>query len=241
MRRSVKIIYSDTIDHKEYESKMQKLMDNYIAAEDVIRITNPVDILDKKGFEDELGRLGSPRARADAIRTRMTRSINTRWDENPLYYKKFSERIEEALQAYKDKRISEKEYFDRMNEIKEDYQKGDSGIEYPDSIKNQPDAQAFYGVTADVLNEETGAEYQTENNMKKISREQLAELSILIEEIVSKYTKVDWYENTDVHNRIDQEVEDLLFDFAETNNIHIGIDLIDRILKEVRAVALKRY
>ena len=78
-----------------------------------------------------------------------------------------------------------------MNEIKEDYQKGDSGIEYPDSIKNQPDAQAFYGVTADVLNEETGAEYQTENNMKKISREQLAELSILIEEIVSKYTKVD--------------------------------------------------
>ena len=171
MRRSVKIIYSDTIDHKEYESKMQKLMDNYIAAEDVIRITNPVDILDKKGFEDELGRLGSPRARADAIRTRMTRSINTRWDENPLYYKKFSERIEEALQAYKDKRISEKEYFDRMNEIKEDYQKGDSGIEYPDSIKNQPDAQAFYGVTADVLNEETGAEYQTENNMKKISRE----------------------------------------------------------------------
>ncbi|HHU50156.1 MAG: type I restriction endonuclease subunit R [Caldicoprobacterales bacterium] len=241
LRRSVKIIYSDTIDHKEYESKMQKLMDNYIAAEDVIRITNPVDILDKKGFEDELGRLGSPRARADAIRTRMTRSINTRWDENPLYYKKFSERIEEALQAYKDKRISEKEYFDRMNEIKEDYQKGDSGIEYPDSIKNQPDAQAFYGVTADVLNEETGAEYQTENNMKKISREQLAELSILIEEIVSKYTKVDWYENTDVHNRIDQEVEDLLFDFAETNNIHIGIDLIDRILKEVRAVALKRY
>ena len=145
MRRSVKIIYSDTIDHKEYESKMQKLMDNYIAAEDVIRITNPVDILDKKGFEDELGRLGSPRARADAIRTRMTRSINTRWDENPLYYKKFSERIEEALQAYKDKRISEKEYFDRMNEIKEDYQKGDSGIEYPDSIKNQPDAQAFMG------------------------------------------------------------------------------------------------
>ncbi len=32
-------------------------MDNYISAEDVIRITNPVDILDKKGFEKELERL----------------------------------------------------------------------------------------------------------------------------------------------------------------------------------------
>jgi type I restriction enzyme R subunit len=152
LRRSVKLRYSDTIDHKEYESKMQKLMDNYIAAEEVIRITNPVDILDKKGFEDELNRLGSARAKADAIRTRMTRSINSRWDENPLYFKKFSERIEETLQAYRDKRISEKEYFERMNDIKEDYQKGDSGIEYPDSIKNQPNAQAFYGVAVDVIN-----------------------------------------------------------------------------------------
>ncbi len=67
---------------------MQKLMDNYIAAEDVIRITNPVDILDKKGFEEELNRLGSPRAKADAIRTRMTKSISAKWDENPCILQK---------------------------------------------------------------------------------------------------------------------------------------------------------
>src|SRR5699024_1917585 len=80
LRKSVKIRYSDTIDHKEYEAKMQKLMDNYIASEDVIRITNPVDILDEKGFEKELERLGTPRAKADAIRTRMSKSISTKWD-----------------------------------------------------------------------------------------------------------------------------------------------------------------
>src|SRR5690606_3676333 len=126
--RNAKLIYSETIDHKEYEAQMQKLMDNYIAAEEVIRITNPVDILDKKGFEEELSRLGSPRAKADAIRTRLTKSISMKWDENPAYYKKFSERIEETLQAYKEKRISEKEYLERMNEIKTDYQQGHSGI-----------------------------------------------------------------------------------------------------------------
>lgn len=240
IRRSVKIRYSDTIDHKEYEAKMQKLMDNYIAAEDVIRITNPVDILDKKGFEEELKRLGSPRAKADAIRTRITKSINAKWDENPYYYKKFSERIEETLQAYKEKRISEREYFERMNKIKEDYQKGDSGIEYPESIKNEPNAQAFYGVTAGIFNEEC-SEYRVDNQKEKINKEQLAELSILIEKIVSKHTKVDWHENTDVHNRIDQEVEDLIFDFAEENNISIDIDLIDKLLEEIRTVALRRY
>jgi len=58
-------------------------MDNYISAEEVIRITNPVDILNKNKFEEELKRLGSNRAKADAIRTRMSRSISEKWDEKP--------------------------------------------------------------------------------------------------------------------------------------------------------------
>src|SRR5699024_4526024 len=97
LRKSVKLRYSDTIDHKEYESKMQKLMDNYISAEEVIRITNPVDILNEKAFEEELERLDTKRAKADAIRTRLTKSVHAKWDENPAYYKKFSERIKEAI------------------------------------------------------------------------------------------------------------------------------------------------
>lgn len=240
LRRSVKIRYSDSIDYKEYESKMQKLIDNYIAAEDVIRITNPVDILDKQGFEEELNRLGSPRAKADAIRTRMIKSISTRWDEDPAFYKKFSERIEETLQIYREKRISEKEYFERMNELKEDYQKGYSGIKYPDNIKNKPNAQAFYGVTADVIRESEGL-YETGGDEGDISEEQMAELSIIIENIIEKYTKVDWYDNVDVHNKIEQEVEDSLFDFLDENNVSLDFDQIDKILKEVIKVALNRY
>ncbi len=240
LRRSVKIRYSDTIDHKEYESKMQKLIDNYIAAEDVIRITNPVDILDKKGFEEELNRLGSSGAKADAIRTRMTKSISTKWDENPAFYKKFSERIEETLQAYKDKRISEKEYFERMNDLRKDYQKGYSGIKYPGNIKNKPNAQAFYGVTADVIKESEEV-YETKSSKENISEEQIAELSIIIENIMEKYTKVDWHDNVDVHNKIEQEVEDLLFDFLDKNNVSPDFDQIDKILREIIKVALNRY
>lgn len=239
LRRSVKIRYSDTIDHKEYEANMQKLMDNYIAAEDVIRITNPVDILDKKGFEEELDRLGTPRAKADAIRTRLARSISTKWDENPAYYKKFSERIEETLQAYKDKRISERDYFNRMNKMKKDYREGYSGIEYPENIKYKPNAQAFYGVTADIIKESSN--YHTGNTSGNISQEQVAELSILIENIVEKYTKIDWHDNTDVHNRIEQEIEDLLFDFAESYKIELDFGQIDKMLKEITSVAVRRY
>mgnify|MGYP001036909462 CR=1 FL=1 len=240
LRKNVRIRYSDTIDHKEYEAKMQKLIDNYIAAEDVIRISNPVDILDKKAFEKELSRLGSARARADAIRTRMTRSISKSWEENPLYYKRFSQRIEEVLTAYKNKRISEKDYFEKMNSIKRDYQSGDSGISYPDNIKNKPDAQAFYGVTVDVIREAED-NYRVDGPDTSTSDEQIAQLALLIWDIVDKHTKRDWYDNIDVHNIIKQEVEDLLFDFAEDNNISLDFPQIDKLLEEIKAVALKRF
>ena len=234
LRKSVKMRYSDTIDHQEYEAKMQKLMDNYIAAEDVIRITNPIDILNTKAFEEEIERLGSKRAKADAIRTRLTKSIHTRWDENPSYYKKFSERIEEVIQEYKDKRISEAEYLKRMKDIMKDYQSGHSTEQYPTVIKENRNAQAFYGVIRDILSEtkETAASYDIDS---------LGELALHMDEIIREHQKVDWHDNIEIHNRIAQEMDDLLFDFKERYNVDMDFDTIDKIIEQTKAVALRRY
>lgn len=232
LRKSVKLRYSDTIDHKEYEAKMQVLMDNYISAEEVIRITNPVDIMDEKGFEEELQRLQSPRAKADAIRTRLSKRIETKWDENPIYYKKFSERIEEVLQAYKDKRISEADYLKRMKQILQDFRTGASGVTYPDNIRKNPNAQAFYGVVKEVI---------AETNDLTDKDELMGELALKVDEIVAEYTKVDWHDNVDVHNRIAQELDDLLYDFAKENGLKQDFDQIDKIIESVKTVALRRY
>ena len=234
LRRSVKLRYSDTIDHKEYEAKMQKLMDNYIAAEEVIRITNPVDILNTKAFEEEIERLGSKRAKADAIRTRLTKSIHTKWDENPSFYKKFSERIEEAIKEYRDKRISEAEYLNRMKDIMKDYQSGESTEQYPTVIKENQNAQAFYGVTKDILSEtkETSASYDTDI---------LGDLALKMDEIIKEHQKVDWHDNLEIHNRIAQELDDLLFDFKDKYDLDIDFDTIDKIIEQIKTVALRRY
>ncbi|MFS0646841.1 type I restriction endonuclease subunit R [Siminovitchia sp. 179-K 8D1 HS] len=234
LRKSVKLRYSDTIDHKEYEAKMQKLMDNYIAAEDIIRITNPVDILNAKAFEEEIERLGSKRAKADAIRTRLTKSVHAKWDENPSYYKKFSERIQEAIQEYRDKRISEAEYLNRMKDIMKDYQNGQSTEQYPHVIKENRNAQAFYGVTRDILSEtkKTAASYDTNT---------LGDLALKMDGIIQEHQKVDWHDNVEVHNRIAQELDDLLFDYKEKYNLNIDIDIIDKIIEQIKTVALRRY
>ncbi|MDA2631656.1 type I restriction endonuclease subunit R [Bacillus cereus] len=234
LRKSVKLRYSDTIDHKEYEAKMQKLMDNYISAEEIIRITNPVDILNEKAFEEELERLDSKRAKADAIRTRLTKSVSAKWDENPAFYKKFSERIQEVIQEYKDKRISEAEYLNKMKDIMKDYRKGESNDDYPEVIKENQNAQAFYGVTKDIISEviETSASYGLDS---------LGDLAIKMDEVIKEHQKVDWHNNIEIHNRIAQNLDDLLFDFAEEHNTEIDYDTIDKIIEQIKAVALRRY
>lgn len=96
LRATVKLRYSETIDHKEYEAKMQKLLDNYVVAKEMMRITEPVDITDAEKFDNELEKMGTDRGKADTIRTRLTKTISEKSKEDPAYYKKFSTRIEET-------------------------------------------------------------------------------------------------------------------------------------------------
>ncbi len=246
LRATVKFRYSDTIDHKEYEPKMRNLMDTYIAAEDVIQITAPVDILNEEEFEDELMRLGSPRAKADAIRTRMTKRINEKWDENPAYYKKFSQRIEEIINAYQEKRISEAEYLERMRAVMGDFRKGYSGTAFPEKIKHNIHAQAFYGVIKDVLEDESQNDSSGSDGVKETPEIYnydgiLADIATDVNIIIERHSKVDWHDNPDVHKRISQEIDGLLYLAKKKHFPGLSFSQIDRIIESIKTVALRRY
>lgn len=137
VRRSVKIRYGDAIDNREYEPLMQNLLDTHLSVAGLKQITNPIDILNKDDFEREIDELGSLRAKADAITSRMTKSISEKYDENPAYYDSFSKRIKAALEQYKEKVITEAEYLAKMRSIMEDYIVGKSTVSYPESIKKK--------------------------------------------------------------------------------------------------------
>lgn len=246
LRASVKLRYSDTIDHKEYEAKMRNLMDTYIAAEEVIQITAPVDILNEKEFEDELMRLGSPRAKADAIQTRMTKRISEKWDENPTYYKKFSERIAEIIEEYKNKRISEVEYLEKMRTVMNDFRKGYSGTTYPEKIKHNIHAQAFYGVIKEVLEDPV---YQVVGEANRAAEDgsiynyegTLADIATDVDIIIERHSKVDWHDNPDVHKKISQEIDGLLYLVKKKHFPKMTFAQIDTMIEHIKTVALRRY
>ena len=232
VRRSVKIRYADAIDNSENEPLMQNLLDTHLSVAGLKQITNPVDILNKDDFERELEELGSLRAKADAITSRLSRSISTKYDENPAYYESFSKRIKDALDEYKEKVISEAEYLAKMKSIMEDYHAGKSTVSYPDRIKHNVHAQAFYGVITALFDDAQVAE---------MTPEFAAEIAEDITAIIANHSQVDWTNNQTIHDRISQDIDDLFYAYEKERGLMLDFDLIDKIIENVKTVALRRF
>lgn len=124
----MKIRYNDAIDNREYEPLMQNLLDTHMSVVGLRQITEPVDILNQSDLEKELEQLGSLRSKADAIQSKLTKSISIKRDENPVYYDSFSKRIKDTLQEYKDRVITDAEYLAKMCSIMQDYVEGVSTV-----------------------------------------------------------------------------------------------------------------
>ena len=232
VRRSVKIRYCDTIDNSEYEPLMQNLLDTHLSVAGLKQLTNPVDILNKDDFERELEELGTLRAKADAITSRLSRSISAKYEENPAYYDSFSKRIKDALDQYKEKVISEAEYLAKMKSIMEDYHTGKSTVSYPERIKHNVHAQAFYGVLTALFDDA---------QVEEMTPEYAAEIAEEITAIITKHSRVDWTNNQTIHDRISQDIDDLFYEYEKNRGLVLDFDVIDKIIENVKTVALRRF
>ena len=232
VRRSVKLQYCDAIDNAEYEPLMQNLLDTHLSVAGLKKITSPIDILNKDDFEKELEELGSLRSKADAIASRMTKSISEKRDENPAYYDSFSKRIRDALALYREKVISEAEYLAKMRTNMEDYHAGKSTVSYPARIKTNVHAQAFYGVLAALFDEVED---------ERITPDFVAEVSEEITKIVASHSQVDWTNNKTIHDRISQDIDDLFYKYEKERGLKLSFDLIDKVIDNVKTVALRRF
>ena len=266
VRRSVKIRYCDAIDNSEYEPLMQNLLDTHLSVAGLKQITNPVDILNKGDFEKELEELGSLRSKADAISSRITKSISEKRDENPAYYDSFSKRIKEVLELYKEKVISEAEYLAKMRLIMEDYRIGKTTISYPARIKKNVHAQAFYGVLNAIFTDEIERrigvikvaepvskevfeseeqlypmEDEKEEDTSLITADFVAEVAEEITAIVQRHSQVDWSNNKTIHDRVAQEIDDLFYRYENERGLRLSFDVVDKIIDNVKTVALRRF
>ena len=232
LRSSVSRRYAEVVDFKEYEPRIQKLVNQYVGTGEVERITDLVDIFNADAFAKEVDRLASAASKADTIAFRTKRTIRDLMQQDPAFYSRFSKLLEDAIRAFREQRLSDAEYLRKVEQIAERV-RNRTGDDIPASLAHRDVAKAFFGV----LQKMFAARADQAANARDIS----ATVSLSIDDIVQEHRIVHWTRNTDVQNRMKLAIEDYLFELMERENLELSFKEIDRILESVLDIARARY
>lgn len=239
LRASVRQRFADTIDFKSYEQQIQKLIDKHVTSHEVKPITELVNIFDKDEFEKEVEKIVGKAAKADTIAHRTAKHINERMDEDPVFYKRFSELLKETIKAYEERRISEAEYLKRSKKIEEAVLNR-TGDDIPAPLQGREVAQAFYGIAFESIKEKMEASEAAR------SLATVAGLGIddLVQSIVldNGAPKVDWKNKTNLIGQLEIAIGDFLMDqIRDKHGLKLTFGEIDDIAAKSIEVAKLRY
>jgi type I restriction enzyme R subunit len=233
LKDSVTLRFNDSVDFSRYEDGIRQLLNTYVHAEDAKILIEPLDITNKEKMQEQLARLGSDEAKAEAIQTRQVEVLESQRYVDPIRYMTFMERINKTLQDYQEERNGEK-YLSAMEKMAEDYRTGRSSVEYPENIVDDGDAKSFYGaVCAGIKKSLDGQEAEPS--------ESLGKLALDIKAIIVGHAKRDWRDNVIVHRNMKKALDDLLFDYMEDQKLDWPLDTIDIIIDEIMMIAKKGY
>ncbi len=150
LKAAVKLRYAESVDYRDFESRIQKLLDTHISASEVMQLNAPVNIFDEAAFQKVVEEQGAGTgkqlgAKADTIAHATKRAINERLEQDPAFYEKFSKLIQQAIDDYRSSRLSDLEYLQRVIGIRDAVvlRKDD---DLPPMLNGNADAAAVFGL-----------------------------------------------------------------------------------------------
>jgi type I restriction enzyme R subunit len=232
LRYSVKRRYSEEVDYSEYETRIQKLIDTHVGSNEILRITRQVNIFEQDKFKAELDRLKSDAARADTIAHRTKKTISERMEEDPFFYRRFSKILEDVIEDYRQRRITDAEYLNRVTYIINSIVNR-IGDDLPAELNNRDAAKAFYGVVYEAVSPRL--------DLSDDARQAALRAALRIDEIILDNRVVDWVRNADAQNEMRNQIDDCLYALKEELNIDLGFDAMDSVIESAISVAKARY
>ncbi len=239
LRLAVVERYSDEIDYKQYEGQIQKLIDTHITTEKIETITELVNIFDKDKFQQEVENTTGKVAKADKIASRTAKHITEKMDEDPAFYKKFSQMLRETIADYEAKRISEAQYLSRVQDIMNNVL-AHTDNDIPEQLKDRDVAKAFYGLTVEALSEKI----QDNIVRKEVATQTALQIDDLIQNSVLDNGKpiIDWQYKTNITGKLLIEIGDYLIDeVRDKYNVDLSFKDMDKIAEDCIEVAKIRY
>ena len=152
-------------------------------------------------------------------------------EDDPAFYSKFSKMLEDAIQAFRQKRMADADYLAKVSEIADSIRTR-RGAGVPPELQNQEVAQAFFGIVKEVF-----ANHQASGlDVSALG----ASAAQQIDEIIRGRKIVNWTNNTDVQDQMQNAIEDYLHEL-EGSGLDLSFDEIDMILEKCLDIARRRY
>ena len=237
LKAAVKLRYAESVDYRDFEPRIQKLLDTHISASEVVQLTAPVNIFDEAAFQkvvEEQGAAGEkhPGAKADMIAHATKRAINERLEQDPAFYEKFSKLIQQVIDDYRAERLSDLEYLRRVTEIK-DAVVSRKGDDLPSLLHGDADAAAVYGLLRPFV-----ADHLSDPGQ---ARTTAAEVAMAVWDIFRRNRKVGYWDDLDVQRRTMNEIDDYLYDEVKSaRGIALSTGEMDEIIEKAMQLARHR-
>ncbi len=230
LRAAVKQRYAESIDYSSYELQIRNMVNKYIGAEQVKQLIAPVNVFDTENFELELEKIEGDVAKADAIASRMKKTITEKMDEDPALYKRLSELIEEAIAEHRAQRLSDAMYLEKVkNALEEIREQGGSSL--PSSLAGYEDAKAYFGVIIELL---------PLSSATKRKEDIAADIAIRTEELINQHKIRDWVHKIDIQNAMINDIEEYLFSMKGRYDLGFSLEELDQTLEHLINTAKRR-
>ena len=246
LRHAVRLRYQETVDVKEFEPTIQRLLDEQVVAGPAETIIEAVNINDPEALDAIVGEKGnrdgildimllsrlpltgiSDASKADRIASATRRTLTERLDEDPSFYRRFSELLEETIRDYRARRLSERDYLNRVLELTAKVARKDRGRDVPEPVRGNDDGQAFFGILDGALVRADG---------QPLDRGEVATIALAIIDIVKAHHIVDMWSNAVAQNSLRNAIDDYFFDVLRDEK---GVALSDEVLDELEAEIVK--
>ena len=237
LKAAVKLRYAESVDYRDFEPRIQKLLDTHISASEVVRLNAPVNIFDEAAFQKVVEEQGAGNeknlgAKADMIAHATKRAINERLEQDPAFYLKFSKLIQQAIDDYRAKRLSDQEYLQRVTQIK-DAVVSRKGEDLPPALNGDADAAAVYGLLRPFLANHLGDAEQAQSTA--------AEAALAVWDIFRRNRKVGYWDDLDAQRRTINEIDDYLYDEVKgARSIALSTHEMDEIIEKTMQLARHR-
>jgi type I restriction enzyme R subunit len=132
----------------------------------------------------------------------LRKSSQEKWDEDPIFFEKFSKLVRDTIANFHNGRISDLTYLSTVKELRDKVQsRQDEADPTPVRLRDDGHAQAFWGLA--------------KRNLEKAGAggiELAADIALEISRIVQKRRKVGWQYDRDVENVIRNDIDDFFFE-----------------------------